>query len=100
MNRVFGLVMEESDARSYAERMLSQLRRKDPVFVSSLVVPEREILNQLYHLLDPATSIDQIRLKNLTDFRSSFPEFRIVTIPLVTNGSLQIYQLQSRNYEP
>jgi hypothetical protein len=96
-NRVFGLVMEEADARRYAKRMLAQLRRGEQVFVSGLVEPEREILNQLYHMLAPTTPMKDIHSQDLNDFRSSFPDFEIVDTPIVPDGSLRIYELRRRN---
>lgn len=96
-NRVFGLVMEEADAQRYAKRMLTQLQRGEQVFVSGLVEPEREILNQLYHILTPGIPIEQIRSQDLDDFRSSFPGFEIIDTPIVADGSLRIYELRGRN---
>lgn len=96
-NRVFGLVMEEADAQRYANRMLSQLRRGERVFVAGLVEPEREILNQLYHILAPATAVKDIRSQDLNDFRNSFPDFQIVDTPIVPDGSLRIYELRRRS---
>ena len=96
-NRVFGLVMEETDARRYAERMLTQLRRGEQVFVSGLVEPEREIMNQLYHTLAPAIPMEKIRSLDIDAFRSSFPAIEIVDTPIVVDGSLQIYKLQKRD---
>ena len=100
MNQFFGLVMAEAEAQRYAKRMLGQLRRNEQVFVSALVEPEREILNQLYHRLDPATSIQEIRSKNLDEFRSAFPEYEFVDVPVVSDGTLQIYQLCPKNSDP
>ena len=96
-NRVFGLVMEEADAQRYANRMLSQLRRGERVFVAGLVEPEREILNQLNHILAPATAMEDIRSQHLDNFRNSFPDFQIVDTPIVPDGSLRIYELRRRN---
>ena len=97
MNRVFGLVMEETEARYHAQRMLGQLRRRERVFVSSLVEPQKEILVQLYNLLAPEISAEQIRSLDLQDFRGSFPEFEIIDVPLGTEKSYRIYQLRPRN---
>jgi hypothetical protein len=97
VNRVFGLVMEEEEARDYAQRMLAQLRRREQVFVSALVEPEKEILVQLYHLLAPERSPEQIRSLDLQEFRSSFPDFEIVDVPVGTEQPSLIYQLRPRN---
>jgi hypothetical protein len=97
INRVFGLVMEEAQARYYAQSMLGQLRRRERVFVSALVEPEKEILVQLYHLLAPEISLEQIRSLDLQEFRRSFPEFEIVDVPVGTKRSSLIYQLRPRN---
>jgi hypothetical protein len=96
MNRVFGLVMEESDALFHAQRMLGQLRRGERVFVSALVEPEKEILVQLYTLLAPEISAERIRSMDLRRFRSSFPEFEIVPIPLDTEKSHFVYRVRPR----
>jgi len=97
INRVFGLVMEESDARYHAQRMLSQLRRGERVFVSALVEPEKEILVQLYHLLAPWLPAEQIRAQDLQEFRSSFPEFEIIDVPVGSEESYLIYRLRPRS---
>jgi hypothetical protein len=97
VNRVFGLVMEESDARYHAQRMLGQLRRGERVFVSALVEPEKEILVQLYHLLEPGILPERIRSMDLHEFRSSFPEYEIIDVPLGSDKAYQIYQLRPRN---
>jgi hypothetical protein len=97
MNRVFGLVMEESEARYHAERMLGQLHRRERVFVSALVEPEKEILAQLYGLLAPEIPLEQIRSMGLQEFRSSFPEYEIIDVPVGEEDSYRIYQLRPRN---
>jgi hypothetical protein len=97
LNQVFGLIMEQTEARAHAQRLLGQLRQGQRVFMSALVEPEREILNQLYHLLCPATPLEQIRSKDLAGFLGSFPEFEIVDTPLVSDGSLRIYEIRPRN---
>jgi hypothetical protein len=96
INQVFGLVMGESEARYYAQRMLGQLRRGERVFVSALVEPEKEILVQLYGLLSPEISTEQIRSMDLRQFRSSFPEYEIIDVPVGAGGSYRIYQLRPR----
>jgi hypothetical protein len=96
MNRVFGLVMEESDALFHAQRMLGQLRRGERVFVSALVEPEKEILVQLYTLLAPEISAERIRSMDLRRFRSSFPEFEIVPIPVDTEKTHFVYRVRPR----
>ena len=97
MNRVFGLVMEEPQAKYHAQRMLGQLRRRERVFVSSLVEPQKEILVQLYAILSPQMPAGQIRSMDLQDFRSSFPEYEIVDIPLGREQPHLIYQVRPRN---
>jgi hypothetical protein len=97
IHRVFGLVMEEADAQRYAKRMLAQLRRGEQVFVSGLVEPEREILNQLYHTLAPVIPMEKIRSLDIDAFRSSFPDFEIIDTPIVPDASLRIYELGRRN---
>jgi hypothetical protein len=96
VNRIFGLVMEESEARNYAQGMLGQLRRGERVFVSALVEPEKEILVQLYHLVTPEISPEQIRSLDLQEFCRSFPGFEIVAVPVGTEESHLIYQLRPR----
>jgi hypothetical protein len=97
VSRVFGLVMEESEARNYAQSMLGQLRRGERVFVSALVEPEKEILVQLYHLLTPEISPEQIRSLDLQEFRRSFPEFEIIDVRFCAEQSFRIYRLHPRN---
>jgi hypothetical protein len=97
LNQVFGLIMGPTEARAHAERLLGQLRKGKRVFVSALVEPEREILNQLYHLLAPAAPLEQIRSKDLAEFRGGFPEFEIVDTPIVSDGSLRIYEVRPRS---
>jgi hypothetical protein len=97
MNRIFGLVMGESEAQHYAQRMLGQLRRGERVFVSALVEPEKEVLVQLYNLLAPEMPAEQIRSMGLQEFRSSFPGFEIVAVPVGNDSSNRIYQLRPRN---
>jgi hypothetical protein len=97
MNIVFGLVMEEPQAKYYAQRMLGQLRSGERVFVSSLVEPEKEILVQLYKLLAPQVSTERIRSLDLREFRSSFPEYEIVDVPVGEEQSFLIYQVRPRN---
>ena len=97
MNRVFGLVMEEPQAKVFAQRMLGQLRRGERVFVSSLVEPQKEILVQMYALLAPQLPAEQIRSMDLQDFRNSFPEYEIVDIPVGKEQSFRIYQVRPRN---
>jgi len=97
INRIFGLVMGESEAEHYAQRMLGQLRRGERVFVSALVEPEKEVLVQLYNLLAPEMPAEQIRSMDLQEFRSSFPGFEIVAVPVGDDSSNRIYQLRPRN---
>jgi hypothetical protein len=96
VNRVFGLIMEEADARLHAQRMLAQLDRGERVFISSLVEPQKEILVQLYHLIAPQIPAERIRAQELGQFRRSFPRFEIIDLPIGSDQSFVIYQLSPR----
>jgi hypothetical protein len=96
VNTIFGLIMEEEDARNYALRMQFQINNGKSVFISALVEPEREILNQLYHMQTPDIPIDLIRSKSIDNFLSTFPVYEIIEIPIVPDGSLRIYQINKR----
>jgi len=96
VNTVFGLVMEEADTKRYARRMLNQIKKGEPVFISALVEPEREILNQMVHMATPGIPIEDIRSKNTDQFRRSITAFEVVDVPIVADSSLCIYELRTR----
>jgi len=96
INRIFGLIMDETDAEQHARRMLSQLREGRPVYLAGIVEPEREILNRLYILLDPDISLNAVRSMSRDEFLERFPEYRIEEVPVVDDGSMVIYRLKRR----
>lgn len=96
MNRIFGLIMSDEDAENHARRMLEQLRKGQPVYLAGIVQPEREILNRLYTLLDPAIPLDTVRAMDREQFIKSFPDYRIVEVPVARDGSMAIYGLKKR----
>lgn len=96
VNAIFGIVMDEQEAQAYARRMLAQLRAGDEVFLAALVEPEREVLDQLYRLLNPQVPIDVVRGLSAEQLREGFPGYSIVPIPVRADSPLRIYELRRR----
>jgi hypothetical protein len=89
--------LESDDARLMAEEIGRQLEEGDPVFISSLVEPERKILNALYHLEAPEVPLATIRSLEARDLVLSFPRTRILEFPLQDDRSFVIYRLERQD---
>jgi hypothetical protein len=61
LHRFFGLFLSDEGASALARDMELHLSRGDPVFISSLAVPEREIVNKLVRIF-PRLKIEEIKL--------------------------------------
>ncbi len=93
---VFGLLMRDADARRHARDIAACLSRDEPVFVSALVEPEREILNQLFVLRSPKTPIGTVRSMSAEQLCRLFPGIEIRRFPLDDRGRFVIYHLRAR----
>jgi hypothetical protein len=85
-------MMDEAKAREHAQDIRNRLSFGDPVFVSSLAAPEREILNQLYHFESPDVPLRTIRSMGADEFVRSFPRIRIREVVL-GEGVPSVYRL-------
>jgi len=93
IHAVFGIMMTETQAQYHAREIQRHLSRGDPVFISSLAEPEREILNQLYHLENPEMPLVQIRALGEEELVATFPNISIRDFPLGVNGMPDIFRL-------
>lgn len=94
MHTIFSVMMQEPTALLHARDIQYHLDHGDPVFVSSLGEPEREILNQLYHLEAPDTPLSTIRSLTTRQLVISFPRTHISEYPLGVSGMPSPYRLE------
>jgi hypothetical protein len=88
----FGLTVTPESSLADAQDMLRALRAGLPVFVSTLGFPEREVLDQLWLLVDPGASADEVRALSAAEFRARTP-FGIEEVPLDPDRSWVVYRL-------
>jgi putative flippase GtrA len=93
---VFGILMRDADAQRHAREIAASLGAGEPVFISALVEPEREILNQLFLIQSPTTPIEVIRSKAAEELCHTFPRIEIRRFPLDETGRFSIYELRNR----
>jgi len=89
----YSLAMDETDARNCARDIQLHLSRGQPAFISSLAVPEREIMNQLYSLESPDSPLSAIRSMSEAELMASFPRIRVTEVPL-GRGLPSIFRLE------
>ena len=91
----FGLALTPESLREDAVEMLRALRAGQPVFVSTLGFPARELLDQLWLLLDPGASADEVRALPAAEFRARTP-FSIEEVPVDPDRAWLVYRLGLR----
>ncbi|MCX7031539.1 MAG: DUF2723 domain-containing protein [Spirochaetes bacterium] len=89
----FGLTVTPESVLEDAQAMLRALHAGFPVFVSTLGFPERAVLDQLWLLIDPGASADDVRELSLTEFRARMP-FRIEEVHIEPDRSWVVYRLR------
>lgn len=88
----FGLTVTPQSARRDAEEMLRELRLGSDVFVSTLGFPERQVLDQLWLLLDRGAAAREAPALPNADFRANAP-FRIEEVPLDPERPWVVYRI-------
>jgi hypothetical protein len=91
----FLLTVTPESARREAEDMLRALRAGSPVFVSTLGIPERYVLDEAWLLVDPGASADVVRALSTAEFRARTP-FAIEEVPLDPDRPGVVYRLGLR----
>ena len=88
----FGLTVTPESSRDDALAMVDALRAGQPVFVSTLGFPTRMALDQLWLLVDPGASADEVRALPEAEFRARTP-FRIEEVPVDPDRAWLVYRL-------
>jgi hypothetical protein len=91
----FGLTVTPESSLEDAQEMLRELHSGSPVFVSTLGFPERDVLDQLWLLLDPAASADTVRALPASEFRARTP-FSIEEVPIDADRPWVVFRLGLR----
>ena len=91
----FGLTVTPESSLEDAQDMLRAMRAGSPVFVSTLGFPERAVLDQLWLLVDPRASADEVRALPAAEFRARTP-FSIEEVPIDADRPWVVYRLGLR----
>jgi len=93
---VFGILEDDQAFRRHATKMLEQLDRGCPVYVSSLGYPERNVLDHVYARLDPARSLNDVRRLSTEAFVETFPGYALDRIDIAPEEGAKIFKLEPR----
>ncbi len=93
---IFGMTGHSGAYRRHAARMVEQLRRGCPVYISSLVYPDRAVLDQVYARLDPQRSIADVLQLSTEELVETFPEFTIEPLVVDSGQGTRIYRFRRR----
>jgi hypothetical protein len=91
----FGLTVTPESSLEDAQDMLRAMRAGSPVFVSTLGFPERAVLDQLWLLVDPRASADEVPALPAAEFRARTP-FSIEEVSIDADRSWVVYRLGLR----
>jgi hypothetical protein len=93
---IFGMTGHSGAYRRHAARMVEQLRRGCPVYLSSLVYPDRAVLDQVYARLDPQRTVADVRRLSTEALVETFPELTIEPIVVDSGDGTRIYRFRQR----
>ncbi|MBW2717323.1 MAG: DUF2723 domain-containing protein [Deltaproteobacteria bacterium] len=93
---IFGMTGNSGAYRRHAARMVEQLRRGCPVYISSLAYPDRAVLEHAYAQLDPQHSVADARRLSAEELVETFPLFMVEPIVVESGDGIQIYRLRRR----
>ncbi|MGB8331683.1 MAG: DUF2723 domain-containing protein [Polyangiales bacterium] len=93
---VFGILEDDRAFQRHAAKMLGQLDRGCPVYVSSLGYPERNVLDHVYARLDSRRSLANVRRLSTEAFVETFPTYSLVPIPIAPEEAAKVFKLQRR----
>lgn len=93
---VFGILENDPAFRRHATKMLEQLERGCPVYVSSLGYPERDVLDHVYARLDSRRSLGDVRRLSTEAFVETFPEYALHRVDIDPKEEAKIFKLEPR----
>ena len=83
-------------AQNDADEMRRVLESGQPVYVSSLLPPAREVLAQLFHAYDPGVSVETLRKASPEALRGACRSLSVSDFPLDDAGSVRIYRIDRK----
>ena len=90
---LFNPFMSQKKARQEAIKMKICIDKEMPVYVASLLFPERLVLDQLYVLLDSSKDLQTVSNLSLEEFVDSFPGMEFERITLLEEEKICIYKV-------
>ena len=94
---LFSPLMTPEQAKTEAVNMKMYIQSGMPVYIASHSYPERAVLDELYVLLDPAKSLNQVSSLSIEELINSFPDIKIEKITLFEQEQIWIYQILKKN---
>jgi hypothetical protein len=90
---LFNPFMSYENAESEAVKMKAYIEKGIPVYIASLLFPERLVLDQLYVLLDTTKDLKWVSSLPRKTFIESFPGIEFEKVPLFEEEQIWIYKL-------
>jgi len=94
---LFNPFMSHEKAEREAVLMKTCLEKGKPVYIASLLFPERLVLDQLYLLLDPQKDLETVSSLHLETLIDSFPGIEFEKIILCEEEQIWIYRIVQKN---
>lgn len=93
---LFSPFLTDEEGKWVAARLKRALNREEPVYSSSILYPEKVVLDQLFLLNDPSRTLESLRSMSETEYVRSFPGVNLEKIVLVEEDQLWIYRLSRK----
>jgi hypothetical protein len=85
-----------AEAAEIAMDLKRALARGEPVYTSSILLPEKPVLDRLFQLYDPAWSLDEIGALSEEDYLARYPHLELQKIVFSARDEIWIYRLSPR----
>jgi hypothetical protein len=93
---IFSPFLTAETGNRLAGRLKTALDRGDPVYSSSILYPEKVILDQLFLLYDPSTTLEEVQSLSEAEYLRRFPGVRFEKIVMFEEEQIWIYRLVPR----
>jgi hypothetical protein len=93
---IYSPSLTDAEAADFAVELKRALARGEPVYTSSILTPEKAVLDHLFQLLDPAWTLEAIRALPTEEYVARYPAFELQKIVFSEKDEIWIYRLSPR----
>jgi predicted PurR-regulated permease PerM len=93
---IYSPQLTEAEASGIAADLKRLLDRGEPVFTSSILLPEKPVLDQLFLMYHPTWTLERIERLPLDEYVARFPAIALQKIVLSEEDEAWIYRLSPR----